>query len=295
MMNTIVPHLWFDKEAREAAELYTDLFENSRIVETNVLHDTPSGDAETVDFELAGQPFEAISAGPYFKFNSTVSLFVACESANEVDRLWTKLIEGGESMMELGTYPFSKRYGWLADRYGLNWQLSYTGEPVPAQKISVNLLFCGTVNGKAEEAARFYAETFPGGKIDLVSHYAPGEASAKTAKANYVGFTIGGQRMSAMDHGFDVDESFNEAFSLIVYCDTQQEIDDYWARLSRVPEAEACGWLKDQYGLSWQIVPRVLGELIAGGTPEQAERVTEAFLAMKKFDIAALQKAFDGR
>jgi predicted 3-demethylubiquinone-9 3-methyltransferase (glyoxalase superfamily) len=294
-MNTIVPHLWFDKEAREAAEFYTGLFENSRILRTQTLHDTPSGDAETVSFTLAGQPFEAISAGPFFQLNETASLFVACASEDEVNRLWAALATGGEIMMELGEYPFSRRYGWLADRYGLNWQLSYSGEAIPAQKINVNLLFCGAVNGMAEQAARFYTDTFPNSTIDLVSHYAPGEASAKTANANYIGFTIDGVRLSAMDHGFDVQETFNEAFSLIVYCDTQEEIDAYWARLSHVPEAEACGWLKDRYGVSWQIVPRIMGDMMKNGSPEQLGRVTEAFLKMKKFDIAALQSAFEGR
>ena len=294
-MNKIVPHLWFDREALKAADFYTGLFDNSRIVRVHTLHDTPSGDAETVSFELAGQPFEAISAGPLFKFNSTASLFVACESEAEAERLWTALSADGEVMMELGEYPFSKRYGWVADRFGLNWQLSYTGEPTPAQKINVNLLFCGTVNGLAGQAVRDYTELFPNSAIELVSHYSKGEASAKTAKANYIGFTLDGVRLSAMDHGFDVDETFNEAFSLIVYCDTQAEIDAYWARLSHVPEAEACGWLKDRYGLSWQIVPRILGDMMENGSPEQLARVTEAFLKMKKFDIVALQNAFEGR
>jgi predicted 3-demethylubiquinone-9 3-methyltransferase (glyoxalase superfamily) len=166
---------------------------------------------------------------------------------------------------------------------------------VPAQKIHVNLLLCGDVNGKAEEAARFWADVFPRGTVDMASHYAAGEAGVATAKANYVGFCLLGQRLSAMDHGFAVDARFTEAFSLIVYCDTQQEIDEYWAKLSRVPEAEACGWLKDQYGLSWQIVPRVLNDMIWQGTPEQNARLTEAFLDMKKMDMQALQRVFEGR
>jgi predicted 3-demethylubiquinone-9 3-methyltransferase (glyoxalase superfamily) len=294
-MNTIVPHLWYDTQAHEAAKWYVNLFDDSRIVGTHVLKDTPSGDAEMVHFELAGQPFEALNGGPLFRFNETVSLFVACESPAEANRLWAALSEGGEVLMPLGEYPFSKRYGWLADRYGLQWQLSYTGEPVSAQKINVNLLFCGDVNGKAEEAARFWADVFPRSTVDMASHYKAGEADVATAKANYVGFRLLGHRLSAMDHGFAVDAQFNEAFSLIVYCDTQQEIDEYWAKLSRVPEAEACGWLKDQFGLSWQIVPRVLIDMIWQGTPEQNARVTEAVLGMKKLDIRALQKAFDGR
>ena len=86
------------------------------------------------------------------------------------------------------------------------------------------------------------------------------------------------------------DISFNEAVSLIVHCDTQVEIDSVWKQLSAVPEAEQCGWLKDKYGVSWQIVPSQMAELM-GGSPEQAARVTQAFLTMKKFDIAELQRA----
>ena len=294
-MKSIVPHLWFDREAKEAAEFYISLFDHSRMISSSILHDTPSGDAETVEFELAGQPFEAISAGPYFKFNPSVSLMVACASAEEADRLWEALSKDGMEMMALGEYPFSRRYGWVQDRYGLSWQLSYTGEALPAQKITPNLLFSGPANGKAEEAAQYYTQVFRDSGIDLVSRYGEGEADSSVAKVNYVGFRLLGQPFSAMDNGFDVDFTFSEAFSLMVYCDSQEEIDDYWAKLSRVPEAEACGWLKDQFGVSWQIVPRVMGEMMANGTEEQTQRVVEAFLQMKKFDIATLKKAFEGR
>ena len=150
----ITPHLWFDKEAKEAAEFYTSVFPNSRITNITTLHDTPSGDCDVVSFELSGQPFMAISAGPLFKFN--------------------------------------------------------------------------------------------------------------------------------------------EAISFIIPCETQDEIDYYWEKLSAVPEAEQCGWLKDKYGLSWQVSPTVLGEMMKNGTREQIDRVTQAFLPMKKFDIAALNRAYKG-
>lgn len=295
MEKTIVPHLWFDKEAREAAEFYTGLFPDSNIVNTSVILDTPSGDAEAIDFVLAGQAFEAISAGPYFKFTPTVSLMVTCDSADEVDRLWAALAPGGQVMMEVGAYPFSPRYGWVADRFGLSWQLIWQPGARTSQKINVSLLFSGEVNGKAEEAARFYAGVFPGGHVDMVSHYPPGEAQAAAAKANYVGFNLMGQRFSAMDNGFETDDAFNEALSLIVYCDTQEEVDAYWAKLSYVPEAEMCGWLKDRYGLSWQIVPRAMSRLMTEGDEAQTRRVTQAMLTMKKLDIAALESAFDGK
>jgi len=153
-MQKIVPHLWFDKEAREAARFYCSVFPDSKITNVTTLHDTPPGDCDVVSFELSGQPFMAISAGPLFQFN--------------------------------------------------------------------------------------------------------------------------------------------EAISFVVSCDTQEEIDRYWTKLSAVPEAEQCGWLKDKYGLSWQIVPSVLPELVGDPNSPKSERAMKAMLQMKKLDIEALKRAYAG-
>lgn len=122
-MQKIVPHLWFDKEAKEAAKLYTTLFPNSKITNVTTLRDTPSGDADIVSFKLSGQAFVAISAGPLFKFNPSISFHVKCKTTREVDKLWKKLSKGGKVLMELGKYPWSEKYGWLQDNYGLSWQI----------------------------------------------------------------------------------------------------------------------------------------------------------------------------
>jgi predicted 3-demethylubiquinone-9 3-methyltransferase (glyoxalase superfamily) len=151
-MQKITPHLWFDKEAREAAGFYTSVFPNSKIKDTTTFHNTPSGSVDIVTIELLGQEFTLLSAGPLFKFN--------------------------------------------------------------------------------------------------------------------------------------------EAISFIVNCDTQEEIDYYWNKLSAVPEAEQCGWLKDKYGLSWQIVPTALGKMLQDKDTQKVARVTEAFLKMKKFDIGTLRRAY---
>jgi len=153
-MKPIKPYLWFNKEAKEAAQFYCSVFPNSKITTVRTVRNTPSGDCDVVAFELNGQPFMAISAGPVFKFNESISFMVSCE--------------------------------------------------------------------------------------------------------------------------------------------TQAEIDRYWEQLSAVPAAEQCGWVKDKYGLSWQIVPTALNEMLEKGTAEQMARVTQAFMKMKKFDLVQLQKAFDG-
>jgi len=112
-MQKIIPHLWFDKEALEAADFYVDVLPNSRVKNTNVLRNTPSGSVDIVSFELLGLEFQAISAGPLFKFNPSVSFHVTCKTKEEVDEIWKKLSDGGRVLMDLGAYPFSERYGWL--------------------------------------------------------------------------------------------------------------------------------------------------------------------------------------
>ena len=290
-MQQIVPHLWFDTQAVEAANLYVSLFERSRILQVSVLHDTPSGDVDTVEFELGGVRFSAISAGPIFSLNSAVSLMVTCRSAEEVNRLYAVLSQGGTEFMPLGEYPFSKRYVWLADRYGLNWQLTFFETDEISQKIRPNLLFANEVCGKAEEAFAFYASVFPDSIPGYVNHYHPDEAQDARAKTNYAELTLLGHQLIAMDHAAGEGDPFNEAFSFMVLCKDQQEIDYYWDKLSYVPEAEQCGWLKDRFGISWQIVPAMLADQLASGSPEVRARMTKAFLAMNKLDIAALDRA----
>lgn len=294
-MQKIVPHLWFDKEAGEAAKFYTSFFGNSKIKNTTVIHDTPSGDAETVTIELEGQEFMLLSGGPFFRFNPSISFLVACSTKEEVDRLWGELSEGGTALMPLDEYPFSERYGWTEDRYGLSWQIMYFGETDITQRITPTLMFTGDQAGKAEEAINFYASVFRDSKIGDILRYSLGEEPDKEGTIKHAAFMLEGVEFAAMDSAYAHDFAFNEAISLIVYCEDQEEIDHFWGKLSAVPEAEQCGWLKDQFGVSWQIVPTVMEEMMRTNDAEKLARVTEAFLKMKKLDIAELQKAYEGR
>lgn len=293
-MQTIIPHLWFDTQAVEAAKYYVSLFAHSKINTISKLYDTPSGEVDTVDFTLDGVRLNAISAGPYFTLNPSISLMVTCRSADEVDRLYEGLKDGATVLMPLGEYPFSKRYVWLADRFGLNWQLCYFETDEIQQKIRPVFLFAGEACGKAEDALAFYSSVFADAKTGYVSHYQPGEAMIECAKVNYAELTLGGFQLVAMDHGAGGTEAFNEAFSLMVLCKDQAEIDYYWEKLSAVPEAEQCGWLKDKFGVSWQIVPEQLGRMLETANAEEAKLLTKAFLGMKKLDIAALEQARRG-
>ena len=297
----ITPHLWFDKEAKQAAEFYCSLFPRSEITSVSMIRDTPSGDTDIVTFKLGGQPFMAISAGPMFKFNPAISFMVNFDPSRDpnarenLDKAWKKLSEGGKEMMPLQEYPFSKRFGWVADKYGLSWQLILTnpeGEERPF--IIPALMFVGKKAGQAEEALNFYLSVFKNTKKGSILRFLKDMEPDKEGTVQFADLMVEGTWFALMDsayeHGFD----FNESVSFIVYCEDQKSIDSYWEKLSAVPEAEQCGWLKDKFGVSWQIVPTAMDEMMASGTKEQIDRVTQAFLPMKKLIIADLEKAYKG-
>jgi predicted 3-demethylubiquinone-9 3-methyltransferase (glyoxalase superfamily) len=294
-MQKITPHLWFDKEAKDAARFYTSVFgavgKESKVKNATTIHDTPSGTVDIVTIELLGQEFTLISAGPLFKFNPSVSFLVACNTKDEVDALWKELSERGTALMPLGEYPFSEKYGWTQDKYGLSWQVMFSGDRAIKQKITPRLMFVGDVCGKAEEAINFYASVFHNAKVGDIMRYGRGEEPDKEGTVKHARVTLEGQEFAVMDSARGHKFTFNEAVSLMVHCDTQDEIDYYWGKLSAVPAAEQCGWLKDAYGLSWQIVPNIIDEMFNGKDQKKIERVTQAFLKMKKFDIAVLKQA----
>jgi predicted 3-demethylubiquinone-9 3-methyltransferase (glyoxalase superfamily) len=288
-MQTIVPHLWFEKGAAKIAELYVKAIPGSRILSQTVLADTPSGTVDLVRLSVAGYEVQLLGAGPEFKVNASLSFMINCSSKDEVDAIYHGLKDGALEMMPLGEYPFSKRYAWLADRHGVSWQLHYAEQP--SAKVVPCQMFTGANAGKAAEAMAYYTKLF-GGETTLESHYGAGMEPNKPDMINHARFTLKGQTFGLMDNAFPSDFAFNEAVSYIVHCDDQAEIDKYWAALSAHPSAEACGWCKDRFGFSWQIVPGRLGELMSD--PAKAGRVSQAFLKMKKLDIAALEQAAQG-
>ena len=287
----ITPHLWFDNNAEEAAKFYTSIFKNSNIKNVTTLHNTPSGTVEIFTIELLGQEFTLISAGPLFKFNPSVSFLVVCNTKEEVDELWGNLFNGGMALMELGEYPFSEKYGWMQDKYGLSWQVIYVGDQKIKQRVIPTLLFVGKQYGKAGEAMNFYASVFEDARVGDILHYNKGEEPDKEGTVKHASFILEGQEFAAMDSAREHNFEFNEAISFMVHCETQEEIDSYWGKLSAYSEAEQCGWLKDKYGLSWQIVPNLMDEMFKDNDEKRIERVTEAFLKMKKLDIAKLKEA----
>ncbi|MCS7068668.1 MAG: VOC family protein [Meiothermus sp.] len=297
-MPHIVPHLWFDQEARDAATFYCSIFPDARIHSAVVLKDTPSGDCDLLWFELAGQPFMAINAGPLFEFNPSVSFILNFDpsqgrSRKDLEALWNSLLSGGEELMPLGQYPFAPLFGYLRDRYGVFWQLILSDNMEPRLPFVVpSLLFVGDLHGKAEEAQNFYLSVFNNTQRGVTFRYPEGSEPEQEGTLMYSDFMLEGQWFSlsesALEHGF----RFNEAISFMVFCDTQEEIDYYWTRLSAVPEAEQCGWLKDKYGLSWQVVPKALEAMLQDPDPKRVQRVNQVVLQMKKLELAELQRAY---
>ncbi len=301
-MQKIVPHLWFDTEAKPAAEFYASVFPDAKIISHTVMRNTPSGDCDVMKFEIMGYTFMSISAGPYFMINPSISFMVTFDEAiyenarTLIDSAWEKLVDGGKIMMELDTYPFSERYGWVEDKFGVSWQLSYTSQKAVEIRPNIipSMLFTGKALGNAKAARDFYCSVFKNAAPGTLV-MSPSENDSDTQESvMYSDFQLEGQWFAAMDSARDHDFAFSEAVSFIVNCDTQAEIDYYWEKLSAVPEAEQCGWLKDKFGVSWQITPTAMITIMQSGTPEQIDRVVKAFLPMKKFDIATLEAALKG-
>ncbi len=294
MTQKTTPCLWFEKDAVEVSKFYTSVFKDSEVKNTTRLHNTPSGTVEVVTVWLAGLELTLLVAGPFLKFTPAVSFLIACATKEEVEALWAELAKGGRPLMELGEYPFSEKYGWTEDKYGLSWQVMSVGGRAIEQKITPMLMFVGKQCGKAEEAMEFYTTVFHQARIDGIVRYGEGEQPDRAGTVKYSVFTLEGRRYAAMDSAYTHAFTFNEATSFRVHCETQEEIDDYWGKLSADPAAEQCGWLKDKYGLSWQIVPTVMDEMFKGQDEKKLARLTAAFLKMKKFDIESLKRAYEG-
>jgi predicted 3-demethylubiquinone-9 3-methyltransferase (glyoxalase superfamily) len=282
----IVPCLWFDGLAEEAATFYTSLFDDSRIVRRVTFGDSPA--PVTVDFELAGFRAVALNGGPQFRFTPAVSFFVMCPTAGETDRVWQALAEGGRAMMPLGEYPWSRRYGWTADRFGFTWQVMLAEDVQDGPRIVPCQLFVGSVYGRGEEAMNLYTSLFPESSICTIERYGPNEPG-REGTVKHARFTLGGRTFTIMDGPGEHAWGFTEAVSFSVNCETQDDIDRYWTALAASGGAESrCGWLKDRFGVSWQVVPSDLPDLLCG---PHAAAAAQALLGMGKVDVAALRGA----
>ncbi len=257
-MQKIVPCLWFDNQAEGAVEFYSNIFENSKTLGMNRYVEgshRPVGSVMTIKFTLAGKEFMALNGGPIFNITPSISFHVSCDSEEQVDKIWGRLSEGGTVLMELQEYPFSKKFGWVQDKFGVSWQINLDGKPLD---ISTFLMYVGDQCGHAEEARALYTNSI--GQCDFMMRDDDGP------------------------HNF----TFSEGLSLCVYTEDQAETDKLWEELSDGGEKSQCGWVKDKFGVSWQIIPRCVEDILLSDDNERIERLTSALLTMTKLDIKTL-------
>ena len=278
MSNQIYPCLWFDGQAKAAAKFYCSVFSNSSILQESPI---------VSHFEIEGKKIMALDGGPMFKINPSISLFVTCTSEEEIEDIWHKLIDGGSAMMPLDKYPWSEKYGWLVDQFGMTWQLILDELPAGRQKIVPLLLFVGKQFGHAQQAIQDYSAIFQNSQTLHLELYQ--EENPFKGNLMFGRISLDNTQIAAMDGPGEHHFEFNEGISLVVECESQEEIDHYWDSLTKEGSESQCGWLRDKYGVSWQIIPGMLGNLMSD--PQKGERVMQALLKMKKLDIAALQKA----
>ena len=276
MNNKIYPCLWFNNQAKEAADFYCKVFPNSFILSTNPM---------VTNFTLDSFHIMALNGGPAFSINPSISFFVHIKTEKELEEVYLKLMEGGSALMALDTYPWSRMYAWVKDKFGMTWQLMITENETNNMEMNTSFLFANKQYGKANEAIEFYINLFENSSINHIELYTENEAQ-ETGTVKFCNFNLFNQNFSAMDGQGNHEFVFNEAVSIVVTCETQQEIDTYWEGLTKDGQESMCGWCKDKYGVSWQIVPSVLGELMSN--PDKSQNVINAFLKMKKFDIETL-------
>lgn len=279
MNNSIYPCLWFDGKAKEAASFYCSIFNNSTITVESPM---------VVKFKIEGKTIMGLNGGPMFKINPSISLFVTCQSTEEIETTWNKLIEGGVAMMALNNYPWAEKYGWLVDKFGMTWQLMLGELPANGQKITVSLLFANEQYGKARQAIETYTAIFPGSQINMLQLYEAGEGQP-AGNVKFAHLSLNNEMIAVMDGPGDHQFKFNEGVSLVVECEKQEEIDYYWNKLTEGGKESRCGWLVDKFGVSWQIIPAIIGSLMAD--PEKVPRVMQAVMKMKKLDIETLINA----
>lgn len=275
-MQKITPYLWFNDQLEKAIHFYISIFDNSRLIQLNKYESADPANPSIVEasFQLEGQTFYGLNGGPMFSFTPAISFFVSCRNEQEVTDLWDKLSVQGTVLMELGTYPFSEKYGWLNDQFGVSWQIGVWNKK---QKITPFLMFSGKQHGKVSDAIRLYISVFKDSQI---------------INKEETEFSINGFEFMTLDSDIEHAFTFSPATSFYVSCDNQAEIDLLWEKLSEGGKKQMCGWLEDQFGVSWQIEPVILEKYMQDKDPVKAKKVMEAMLKMSKMDIEKLEQAY---
>jgi predicted 3-demethylubiquinone-9 3-methyltransferase (glyoxalase superfamily) len=280
MKEQITPCLWFDSQAEEAAKLYCSVFTNAKIAAQSPM---------VTEINVHGQSITLLNGGPIYHPNPSISFYYICETEDELNRIWKAFSKEGKVHMPLDKYAWSEKYGWISDKYNISWQLALGKISDVGQKITPCLMFVGKQYGRAEEAIEHYASVFKNVKVDGIMRFGANESPDTEGKVKHAQIAINGQKFMLMDSAHQHKFNFSEGVSLTVHCNTQQEIDYYWEKFTESGEESMCGWLKDKFGVSWQIIPNVLGQILSD--PKKAGKAAKAFMSMRKLNIEQIVQA----
>ncbi|AWI26233.1 VOC family protein [Flavobacterium pallidum] len=280
MKKQITPCLWYNNQAKEAAALYYSVFADAKITAQSPI---------VTEIEISGQKMILLDGGPMYQPNASISFYCICTTPEELDNAWNALSNGGTVMMPLDKYPWGERYGWVNDKFGVSWQLALGKISDVGQKITPCLFFTGTGYGQAGQAIAHYSDVFENVTIDGILRYGQDEAPEQEGKIKHAQIALDGQKFMLMESTAAHDFTFSEGVSFTVYCETQQEIDYYWEKFTESGQESMCGWLKDKFGVSWQIIPTMLGTIMSD--PAKAGKAAKAFMSMRKLNIAQLIEA----
>lgn len=275
MSHPIYPCIWFNQDAAEAAQFYLTAIPGTMLLSSNPM---------VVTLKILDQKFMFLNGGPMFKPNPAISYFLLFETEAETEQVYHNLAANGSELMPLGTFDWSSKYGWVNDQYNISWQIFTGSLDQVGQQVTPSLMFTHKQNGKAESAIRFYTAIFKNSEVGGILRYDKDEDVEGNVK--HAQYKINGQTFMSMDSSIEHNFVFTEGNSFVIECDTQEEIDFYWNALTQDGEESMCGWLRDKFGVSWQVVPAILPTLMSD--PVKGPKVMAAFLKMKKFDLNLL-------
>jgi predicted 3-demethylubiquinone-9 3-methyltransferase (glyoxalase superfamily) len=280
MKEKITPCLWFNGQAKEAATLYCSVFTSAKITAQSPI---------VTAIDVSGQSITLLDGGPMYKPNASISFYYICEKQEEFDRIWNAFSKGGTVLMAADKYPWGEKYGWITDRFGISWQVALGKISDVGQKITPCLMFTGNQYGRVDEALELYSSIFENTKVDGILRYGENESPDQEGKVKHAQVAFDGQKFMLMESAAAHTFTFSEGISLTIHCDTQEEIDHYWEKLTESGEESMCGWLKDKFGVSWQIIPTILNKIMSD--PAKAGKAAQAFMSMRKLNIEQIVQA----
>lgn len=280
MKENITPCLWYNGQAQEAAALYCSVFANAKITAQSPI---------VTSIDVSGHSFTLLDGGPKYKPNPSISFFYICEKEDELNKIWDAFSKEGTVLMPLDKYPWSEKYGWINDKFGISWQIALGKLSDVGQKITPCLLFTNKQYGRADEALARYSSIFKNVTIDGILRYGANESPDQEGKVKHAQFSLNDQKFMMMESAASHNFTFSEGISLTIHCETQKEIDHYWDKLTESGTESMCGWLKDQFGVSWQIVPTILDKIM--NDPIKAGKAAQAFMSMRKLNIEQIVQA----